>query len=153
MLYKIQSSESTIYRLSYAAHPIADHLPIKDTFINILSYTVWTTTFPTASAGENAKNMSAAMIPTGKNRSIKGGGGSGGNINGRNTIEAVNAASNSNPPMPKGPKLFAIVQSLSFTLVIVKTLIISRQKAINEYSSNKFSSNETLPKAEPQMFE
>ena len=50
-------------------------------------------TFPAASAGENANNIRAAMIPTGKNRNTNGGGGSGGNINGSNTIDAARAAS------------------------------------------------------------
>lgn len=39
--------------------------------------------------------MRAAMIPTGNNRSINGGGGRGGNNRGRTTIDAARAANNS----------------------------------------------------------
>jgi len=37
--------------------------------------------------------MRAAIIPTGKNKSINGGGGSGGNINGNTAIDAAKTVS------------------------------------------------------------
>ncbi|KAJ6713252.1 hypothetical protein OIU79_009280 [Salix purpurea] len=50
-------------------------------------------TFAPASEGERAKNMRAAIIPTGKNRIINGGGGSGGKINGSTSIDAAKTVS------------------------------------------------------------
>ncbi|KAL3599608.1 hypothetical protein D5086_007526 [Populus alba] len=47
--------------------------------------------FAAASEGEKAKNIRAAIIPTGKNRNISGGGGSGGNNNGNTAIDAAKA--------------------------------------------------------------
>lgn len=54
-----------------------------------------------ASVGEKAKNMRAAMSPTGNNKNINGGGGSGGNIGGRITIEAARAAKTRTEPKLK----------------------------------------------------
>ncbi|PON98760.1 hypothetical protein TorRG33x02_053750 [Trema orientale] len=48
--------------------------------------------------GEKASNMSAAMIPTGKKSSINGGGGRGGKINGKITIDVARAASTRTEP-------------------------------------------------------
>lgn len=42
--------------------------------------------------------MRAAIIPTGKNKSISGGGGSGGSINGRTTMNAARHASTTTDP-------------------------------------------------------
>lgn len=42
--------------------------------------------------------MRAAIIPTGKNKSISGGGGSGGSINGRTTMNAARPASTTTDP-------------------------------------------------------
>ncbi|KAM1027116.1 hypothetical protein ACFX2A_040921 [Malus domestica] len=44
-------------------------------------------------AGEKARNKRAAIMPTGKNKSINGGGGSGGSINGRTTKNNARHAS------------------------------------------------------------
>ncbi|KAI6675987.1 hypothetical protein NL676_036783 [Syzygium grande] len=57
---------------------------------------VWTA----VAAGEKAKNKRAAMMPTGKRRSISGGGGRGGNTRGSTTMNAARAASTRTVPKP-----------------------------------------------------
>ncbi|KAL5800793.1 hypothetical protein ACOSQ3_032425 [Xanthoceras sorbifolium] len=69
-----------------------------------------TTLSDAVSVGEKARNMRAAMIPTGKNSSINGGGGSGGRTSGSTTIDAATAASTT---MLTRPKHFAIVSRSS----------------------------------------
>lgn len=67
-----------------------------------------TTTFPDASDGEKTNSISAAMIPTGKNSSTNGGGGSGGNINGSTTIDAARATRTRIDPKLKHRTIFLI---------------------------------------------
>uniref|UniRef100_A0A6N2MMP0 Uncharacterized protein n=1 Tax=Salix viminalis TaxID=40686 RepID=A0A6N2MMP0_SALVM len=55
----------------------------------VMEFVITRGTFAPASEGERAKNMRAAIIPTGKNRIINGGGGSGGKINGSTSIDAA----------------------------------------------------------------
>ena len=54
-----------------------------------------------ASDGEKARSISAAMIPTGKKRSTNDGRGNDGNINGKTTMDAARAAKINTDPKLK----------------------------------------------------
>ena len=69
-----------------------------------------------AEGGEKASIMSAAISPTGKNSSTSGGGGRGGSISGRTTIDAASAASAITPTAPRH-LIITIIISLSLSLL------------------------------------
>ncbi|CAJ1958941.1 unnamed protein product [Sphenostylis stenocarpa] len=81
------------------------------------SYVAQTTPLP--SEGENARSMSAAMIPTGKKRRTSGGGGSGGSMSGSTTIDAARAAR-----MRTDPKLKHRTMLLSSSLMMMMMLML-----------------------------
>ena len=91
--------------------------------------------------GEKARSISAAMIPTGKNSSIIGGGGNDGKINGKTTIDAARTASSTKEPtlgtrliwseLRREPYLSAIFGLGWFVRVPRMCLIKSRREIYN----------------------
>jgi len=113
------------------------------------SYEAKTTPWP--SEGENARSMSAAMIPTGKKRRTSGGGGSGGNISGSTTMDAASAARMRTDPKLKQRTmllstmlLFSLRSCSSPTPREGKSVVSDEVRALNEPLTVCVGFSETL---------